>query len=242
MAKKKKKAKSTKKKVTKKKATKKKATKKKATKKKAKAKAKAKKAKPAKAKKASPKKVAKVKAVTPKTPATKVATPKTTKPQNTPATVAPTAHPLVGMTLPDLKMQDQNGTWVDLKNLGTNDRALVLYFYPKDDTPGCTQEACDFRDLSVDYKNKNVDVVGVSPDSVESHASFVNKHNLNFPLLSDPDQKLANIFKVWKLKKLMGREYMGVERSTFIFKNSKLVKGWQPVKVEEHAKVLLTEV
>lgn len=111
--------------------------------------------------------------------------------------------------------------------------AIVLYFYPKDDTPGCTHEACDFRD-NFNRLTSKATVIGVSPDSVESHKKFQKKHSLNFILLSDPEHKLSQEFNVWKEKSMYGKKYMGIERSTFIIKDNQIIKEWRQVKVEGH--------
>ena len=111
---------------------------------------------------------------------------------------------------------------------------VILYFYPKDNTSGCTQEACDFRD-NINRLASYATVIGVSPDSVKSHKSFKEKQSLNFILLSDPEHKLAEDFEVWKEKSMYGRKYMGIERSTFIIdKNGKIEKEWRKVKVKGH--------
>ena len=111
---------------------------------------------------------------------------------------------------------------------------VILYFYPKDNTSGCTQEACDFRD-NINRLTSYATVIGISPDSIKSHKSFKEKHSLNFILLSDPEHKLAEKFEVWKEKSMYGRKYMGIERSTFILdKNGKVEKEWRKVKVKGH--------
>ena len=111
---------------------------------------------------------------------------------------------------------------------------VILYFYPKDNTSGCTQEACDFRD-NLNRLTKYAPVVGVSPDSIKSHKSFREKQGLNFILLSDSEHKLAQKFDVWKEKSMYGRKYMGIERSTFIIdKNGNIEKEWRKVKVKGH--------
>ena len=111
---------------------------------------------------------------------------------------------------------------------------VILYFYPKDNTSGCTQEACDFRD-NINRLTKYGTVIGVSPDSVKSHRSFKEKQSLNFILLSDSEHKLAEAFSVWKEKSMYGRKYMGIERSTFIINaDGKISKEWRKVKVNGH--------
>ncbi len=116
---------------------------------------------------------------------------------------------------------------------------VVLYFYPKDNTSGCTQEACDFRD-NLNRLTPHVRLVGVSPDSIKSHKSFKEKQDLNFVLLSDFEHKLAENFGVWKEKSMYGRKYMGIERSTFVLdKDGNVEKEWRKVKVKGHVEEVL---
>lgn len=116
---------------------------------------------------------------------------------------------------------------------------VVLYFYPKDNTSGCTQEACAFRDNYNRLLSKAV-VIGVSPDSVKSHIGFQQKQDLNFILLSDPEHKLSEAFGVWKEKSMYGRKYMGIERSTFILDGQgKVIREWRKVKVPGHVDEVL---
>ena len=111
---------------------------------------------------------------------------------------------------------------------------VILYFYPKDNTSGCTQEACDFRD-NINRLTSFATVIGVSPDSIKSHLKFKEKQSLNFILLSDPEHKLAETFKVWVEKSMYGRKYMGIERSTFVLdENLNIIKEWRKVKVKGH--------
>ena len=111
---------------------------------------------------------------------------------------------------------------------------VILYFYPKDNTSGCTQEACDFRD-NINRLTSFATVIGVSPDSIKSHLKFKEKQSLNFILLSDPEHKLAETFKVWVEKSMYGRKYMGIERSTFVLdENLNVIKEWRKVKVKGH--------
>ena len=111
---------------------------------------------------------------------------------------------------------------------------VILYFYPKDNTSGCTQEACDFRD-NINRLTSFATVIGVSPDSIKSHLKFKEKQSLNFVLLSDPDHKLAEAFNVWVEKSMYGRKYMGIERSTFVLdENLSVTKEWRKVKVKGH--------
>ena len=111
---------------------------------------------------------------------------------------------------------------------------VILYFYPKDNTSGCTQEACDFRD-NINRLTSFATVIGVSPDSIKSHLKFKEKQSLNFILLSDPEHKLAETFNVWVEKSMYGRKYMGIERSTFVLdENLNIIKEWRKVKVKGH--------
>ena len=111
---------------------------------------------------------------------------------------------------------------------------VILYFYPKDNTSGCTQEACDFRD-NINRLTSFATVIGVSPDTIKSHLKFKEKQGLNFILLSDPEHKLAETFNVWVEKSMYGRKYMGIERSTFVLdENLNIIKEWRKVKVKGH--------
>jgi len=127
--------------------------------------------------------------------------------------------------------------------LGLSDfagRPLVLYFYPKDDTPGCTQEACDFRDLSADFTKKGAAILGVSPDNAKKHGKFIEKFTLPFPLLADTDKAVCEAYGVWVEKSMYGRKYMGVERTTFLIDgNGVIQKVWPKVKVTGHARDIL---
>lgn len=147
----------------------------------------------------------------------------------------------IGMQVPNFELEANNGEIVNLSNFrGTN---VVLYFYPKDMTPGCTTEACDFRDQIQQFTEVDAVILGVSPDPVDRHQKFVEKYGLPFLLLADTEHQLADIFGVWKLKKNFGKEYMGIERSTFIIdKEGKLVKEWRNVKVKGHVDEALTYI
>jgi peroxiredoxin Q/BCP len=143
--------------------------------------------------------------------------------------------------LPSLALQTTSET---IKN--THDflgKKLVLYFYPKDNTSGCSQQAQDFRDYYSQFLKENAEVIGVSRDSLLSHKKFIEKFNLPFPLISDPDETLCQLFDVMKKKKLYGKEYIGIERSTFLI-NEKgvLCNEWRNVKVEQHVKEVLDTV
>jgi peroxiredoxin Q/BCP len=151
-----------------------------------------------------------------------------------------TTAPEIGSVAPAETVEDVEGRSVNVQELAQTNRHLVLYFYPKDDTPGCTKEACDFRDNLALLTEKGAAVVGVSPDAKESHQNFISKYELNFNLLADTDQKLSKKLGVWKQKNFMGNSYMGVERSTFLYTDGKLAKVWQPVKVEGHVSEIIS--
>ncbi|MEO5657176.1 MAG: thioredoxin-dependent thiol peroxidase [Nitrospiria bacterium] len=122
-------------------------------------------------------------------------------------------------------------------------QAVVLYFYPKDDTPGCTIEACGFRDLTTDYAKAGAAILGVSLDNLNSHRKFVDKFTLPFPLLSDEDQTVAKAYGVYKLKQMYGRDYWGIERTTFLIdKHGKIAKIYPKVKVDDHHHQVLNDV
>ncbi len=122
-------------------------------------------------------------------------------------------------------------------------RNVILYFYPKDDTPGCTKEACAFRDYFADFKKKGAVVLGVSTDAVKSHDKFVEKFKLPFTLLADEDKKIVGAYGVWGEKMFMGRKYMGTHRVTFLIgPDGKIRKIWPAVKPEEHAEEVLAEL
>ena len=120
---------------------------------------------------------------------------------------------------------------------------LVLYFYPKDSTPGCTTEGQEFRDNYKYFKKLNTEILGVSRDSIKSHENFKSKQSFPFELLSDPDEKVCNAFDVMKLKSMYGREYIGVDRCTFLIDmNGKVLKEWRSVKVKGHVEEVLNTV
>ena len=139
----------------------------------------------------------------------------------------------VGDNAPDFCLPDQNENTVCLKDF--KGKWVVLYFYPKDNTTGCTREAIDFTEHLHEFEKLNAVVLGVSPDSVKSHQNFVKKHNLKVTLLSDPEHKVLQAYGVWQLKKMYGREYYGVVRSTFIIDpDGKIAHIWRKVKVKGH--------
>ncbi|MGO8670497.1 MAG: thioredoxin-dependent thiol peroxidase [Capsulimonadaceae bacterium] len=121
--------------------------------------------------------------------------------------------------------------------------SIVLYFYPKDDTPGCTTEACAFRDQLKDFEAAGSAILGISPDHADSHAGFVTKFALPFPLLADIDHKIADLYGVWKEKKNYGKSYWGIERTTFVIdKDGNIAKVFPRVKVDQHAAKVLEYV
>jgi len=139
---------------------------------------------------------------------------------------------------PDFCLKDQEEDDVCLENM--KGEWLVLYFYPKDNTSGCTLEAKDFTCMVEDFSKLGASVIGVSPDPIKSHLKFIGKHDLKLTLLSDEDKEVLEKYGVWKKKKMYGKEYMGVERSTFIIDPEGKVKGeWRKVKVKGHAQEVL---
>lgn len=152
-----------------------------------------------------------------------------------------TSIPQVGQDAPDFSAKDQTGTIISLKDY--QDRWLVLYFYPKDNTPGCTTEAKDFTAYSQEFGELGADIVGVSPDSEKLHCKFIDKHELSFKLLSDPDHGVIKAYGAWRLKKFMGKEYMGVVRSTFLISpDRKIAQVWDKVRVKNHVGKVLQEL
>lgn len=144
----------------------------------------------------------------------------------------------VGDSAPAFKALTTSGDTVALKDF--KGKKLILYFYPKDNTSGCTREACDFRDNLARVKRKGTALLGVSPDSVASHRKFSEKYELTFPLLSDPDQAVARSYGVWVEKSLYGRKYMGIERTTFIIdEKGKIAQIFRKVKVAGHVEEVL---
>ena len=143
-----------------------------------------------------------------------------------------------GQKAPAFILDDEAGQKVSLADF--KGKPVVLYFYPKDMTPGCTQEACDFRDNWGAVKKKGAVVLGVSADPVKRHQAFKEKYKLPFTLLSDESLKMLKAYGVWQKKKFMGREFMGIVRSTLLIdKAGKIEKIWMPVKVKDHAKEVL---
>lgn len=146
-----------------------------------------------------------------------------------------------GDSAPDFTMEADKGGSVSLKDL--RGKTVVLYFYPKDDTPGCTRESCAFRDHYPTFQNQDVQVFGVSCDDVPSHEKFAAKYDLPFPLLSDPDTSVSTAYGVYKEKTNYGRKYMGIERSTFVIDgDGRISRIFRNVKVDGHVEKVLDEV
>jgi thioredoxin-dependent peroxiredoxin len=145
---------------------------------------------------------------------------------------------VVGQLAPEWELPSRGVEAVKLADFrGKN---VVLYFYPKDMTPGCTTEACDFRDYHQRFQEVNAVIIGISPDPENRHEAFIKKYGLPFILLADVEHKVAEAYGVWKLKKNFGKEYMGVERSTFIIdENGYIMKEWRKVKVKGHVEEAL---
>jgi peroxiredoxin Q/BCP len=143
-----------------------------------------------------------------------------------------------GATAPAFKTTNTNGESVSLKDF--RGQKVVLYFYPKDDTPGCTKEACSFRDGFSKFKKRGITILGVSPDSEKSHQKFTAKYKLPFTLLADTDHSIANAYGVYGEKKFMGRTYMGIHRTTFLIdEKGKIRKVFEKVKPDDHADEVL---
>jgi thioredoxin-dependent peroxiredoxin len=146
-----------------------------------------------------------------------------------------------GDKAPSFSLPDETGAVVSSSSLAG--KPYVIYFYPKDDTPGCTKEACDFRDNLRAFNAAKVRVLGVSPDDSKRHAKFKEKYGLTFTLLSDTDKKLIAAYGIWIKKLNYGREYMGVQRSTFLVdKSGKVVKAWNGVRVPGHVEAVLASL
>jgi peroxiredoxin Q/BCP len=146
-----------------------------------------------------------------------------------------------GIPAPDFELLDDSGTTRHFRDY--RGQAVILYFYPADDTPGCTKEACNFRDDYSDYQRSGVTILGVSPDSVKSHIKFKEKYQLPFPLLADEGHKTCIAYGVWGPKKLMGREYEGVLRTTFLIdKQGSIAQVFENVRPSEHSAEVLKEL
>lgn len=150
--------------------------------------------------------------------------------------------PAPDFTLPAVGSEDvvKNGQ-VHLQEL--QGRPVVLYFYPKDDTPGCTKEACSFRDANREMQKRGVVVLGVSADSIESHKKFADKYGLSYPLLADTETAVSQLYGVWKEKNFLGKKFMGVNRETFLIDRKGIVrKVWSTVKPDDHANEVLETI
>lgn len=146
-----------------------------------------------------------------------------------------------GDTAPDFTLPDQDGNKVSLGDF--HGRKVLVYFYPKDDTPGCTKEACQFNDNLTGFEQAGVPVVGISPDGADSHQRFRAKHGLRFPLLSDLDHQVAGSYGAWGERRMYGRTFEGVIRSTFLIDEAgRVSRAWYDVKADGHAAKVLAEL
>ena len=139
---------------------------------------------------------------------------------------------------PNFKLQSTDNKTINLKTIESN--YIILYFYPKDDTPGCTIETNDFNKLLKKFKKLNCQVYGISKDDIKSHERFKTKYKIKFDLLADEQKKMIKSYKVWEKKKFMGKEFMGIIRTTFLLdKNRNIIKTWKNVRVKDHAQEVL---
>ena len=146
-----------------------------------------------------------------------------------------------GEEAPDFTLQADDERKISLKDY--RGKKVVLYFYPKDGTPGCTREAIEFRDIAKEFEKEDAIILGVSKDSIKSHQKFKQKHELSFTLLSDPEGKTLDLYGVWKKKSLYGRTFMGTERTTFLIDEKGIVKKvYRKVKAKGHAQVCLLDL
>ena len=144
---------------------------------------------------------------------------------------------LIGKKAPNFKLNSTSGKIVELSKVKS--KYIILYFYPKDDTPGSTLETKDFNSLLSNFKKAKCEVFGISKDSLKSHKKFKEKYKVKFELLSDEDKKSIKAYKTWGKKKFMGKEFMGQIRSTFLIKDKKIFNEWRNVRVKDHAKEVL---
>ena len=146
-----------------------------------------------------------------------------------------------GQKAPAFSLKATDGSTVKLSDL--KGQPVVLYFYPKDDTPGCTKEACAFRDRQKDLEKLGAKVLGVSPDDIDSHQKFTDKFKLNFPLLADTNHKVAEKYGAWREKNRYGKKFMGIQRSTFVIDaDGRVTKVWKAVRVDGHDDKVLEEL
>ncbi len=147
----------------------------------------------------------------------------------------------VGESAPEFTASDRERKNISLQDF--NHQWLVLYFYPKDNTPGCTTEAIEFTDKLSQFQALNAQIIGISPDSIIAHGKFIDKYNLQISLLSDPEHQIAESYGVWQLKKFMGKEYMGIVRSTFLINPAgKIARIWSNVRVKNHVDTVLNQL
>jgi len=147
--------------------------------------------------------------------------------------------PVIGKPAPDFTLPASTGETISLRQF-KGKKTVILYFYPKDETPGCTKEACEFRDHSEEFDRHNAVVLGVSTDNLASHTAFRDKHRLPFPLLADEDAAVSKLYGVYKLKNLYGKKYMGIERTTFVIdRTGRIAQIYPKVKVDGHISALL---
>ena len=147
--------------------------------------------------------------------------------------------PVIGRPAPDFSLPSTTGENISLRQF-KGKKTVVLYFYPKDETPGCTREACDFRDHTAEFEEAKVVILGVSTDSLESHQHFQTKQKLPFPLLSDEDAAVSKLYGVYKQKNLYGKKHLGIERTTFVIdKTGRVAQIWPKVKVDGHIQDVL---
>ena len=147
--------------------------------------------------------------------------------------------PVIGKPAPDFTLPASTGETISLRQF-KGKKTVILYFYPKDETPGCTKEACEFRDHSEEFDRHNAVVLGVSTDNMASHTAFRDKHHLPFPLLADEDAAVSKLYGVYKLKNLYGKKYMGIERTTFVIdRTGRIAQIYPKVKVDGHIPALL---
>ena len=154
----------------------------------------------------------------------------------------PSIMPVAGDSAPDFSLPASTGHAINLASF-RNNQNVVLYFYPKDDTPGCTMEACSFRDHHGRILATGTAVIGVSPDAIKSHLRFIEKYNLPFPLVADEQNTVATKYGVWVEKSMYGRTYMGIQRATFLIdKTGKIAAAWPKVKVDGHTDEVLAAI
>lgn len=147
----------------------------------------------------------------------------------------------IGNKAPNFKLASSNGETISLNSF--KDKNILIYFYPKDSTPGCTKQAIGFTEHADEFEKRNTIVLGISPDSLASHEKFIKKHSLNVILLADEEKQAIESYGVWKEKKMYGRTFMGVERSTFLVDRTGTVKAiWRKVKVAKHIQEILEEL